>query len=123
MLLAILIGVIYLTKLSLNLPDSNTVGLATLAINLETEKRLFEGEVVKDMTMLDALNAAVSVGNIKLNYTVDKSGNVDIIKIDGHTNGISDKYFVFYLNSKEVSSEKLNKTTVRNGDRIEIRFK
>src|SRR3989344_9067796 len=109
LLLTVLIVIVYLLKLSFNLQDNNTSGLATLVINFETEKRFFEGEVAKNMTMLDALSAAVSVGNIKLNYAIDKSGDVNIMEIDGHTNGVDNKYFVFYLNSKKVAAKDLNK--------------
>src|SRR3989344_2416663 len=93
LLLIALIGVFYFFKLSFDLSKSDTSGLATLVINFETEKRFFEGEVVKDMTILDALNAAVSVGKIKLNYAIDISGDVNIMEIDGHTNGFDSKYF------------------------------
>lgn len=120
LLLIVLAGVIYLFKLSFDLPDDNIAGIATLVINFETEKRFFEGEVVKNMTILDALNVASSVGKIKLNYAIDESGNVNVREIDGHTNGVSNKYFVFYLNSKKVAARDLNKKTVRNEDKVEI---
>ena len=121
LLLIALIGVFYFFKLSFDLSKSDTSGLATLVINFETEKRFFEGEVVKDMTILDALNAAVSVGKIKLNYVIDKSGNVSVMEIDGYTNGAGHKYFVFYLNSKKIDTKDLNKEIVHDGDRMEIR--
>ena len=122
-LLIALMGIIYFLKLSFDLSDSNTPNLATLVINFETEKRFFEGEVVKEMTMLDALSAAVSVGKIKLNYAIDESGNVNIKEIDGHTNGVNDKHFVFYLNSKKINMPDLNTSIVHGGDKIEIGFK
>src|SRR3989344_4171399 len=92
LLLVVLTGIIYFFNLSFNFSDNNSTGIATLFINFETEKRFFEGEVVKDMTMLDALNAAVSVGKIRLNYAIDESGDVNIMEIDGHTNGVDNKY-------------------------------
>jgi len=95
--------------------------MATLFINFETEKRFFEGETVKDMTILDALNMAVSIGKIKLNYIIDESGNVNVMEIDGHVNGINNKYFVFYLNSEKVATKILNKEKVHRGDNIEIK--
>ena len=122
MLLIALVGIISFFKLSFDFSGGNTPGLATLFINFEAEKRLFEGEVVKDMTILDALSAAVSVGKIKLNYAIDNSGNVNIMEIDGHVNGIGNKYFVFYLNSQKVAIKDLNKEVVHGGDRIEIGF-
>jgi len=120
-LLISLIGFIYFFKPSFDLSNNNSSDLATLFINFETEKRFFEGEVVKDMTILNALSAAVSVGKIKLNYTLDASGNVNIMEIDGHTNGVDNKYFVFYLNSKKVTTKNLNRELVHRGDQIEIK--
>ncbi len=119
-LLIVLIGIASSFKLFFNLSNGNT-GLATLAINFETEKRFFEGEVAKDMTILDALNAAVSIGKIKLNYAIDRSGNVSIAEIDGYTNEVGNKYFVFYLNSSKVATKDLNKKIIHNGDKIEVR--
>ena len=115
------IGILSFLKLSFNFSNSNTPDLATLVMNFETEKRFFEGEVVKDMTVLDALSAAVSVGKIKLNYAIDNSGNVNVMEIDGHVNGVSNKYFVFYLNSEKVATKDLNKKTINSRDRVEIR--
>ena len=120
-LLIALVGIVYFFKLSFNLPNNNVSNLATLFINFETEKRFFEGEVVKDMTMLDALNLAVSVGKIKLNYVIDKSGDVNVMEIDGHVNGVGNKYFIFYLNYNKIMPKDLNKKSVHNGDKIEIR--
>lgn len=119
-LLIALIGIVSYLKLSFNFSSNSTPVLATLVINFETEKRFFEGEVVKDMTMLDALSAAVSVGKIEFNYAIDKSGNTNIMEIDSHINGAGNKYFVFYLNSKKVAPQDLNKEVVHNGDKIEI---
>lgn len=121
LLLIVSVGIISFFKLSSRVPDSNTSNMATLVINFETEKRFFEGDVIKDMTILDALNAAISVGKIKLNYVIDESGDVNIMEIDGHTNGINGKYFVFYLNSTKVATKDLNREVVHNGDKIEIR--
>jgi len=96
--------------------------LATLAVNFETEKRFFEGEVYDGMTILDALNAAVSVGKIKLNYFLNDKNQTQIMELDGYVNGIEDKYFSFYLNDKRIDSQNLNKVYLKAGDKIEILF-
>lgn len=119
-LLIVLLGIISFVKLSFNFSDNSTTELATLVINFESEKRFFEGEVVDNMTMLDALNAAVSIGKIKFNYAIDESSNVSVLEIDGHTNGFGNKYFIFYLNSQKVPVQDLNKKEVRGGDKVEI---
>ncbi len=120
-LLLALVGAIYVSKLSFDFSNNNTPGLATLVLNLETGKRVFEGEVVKNMTILDALSAAVSVGKIKIDYAIDKNGNVNVIELDNHINGAGNKHLVFYLNSGKIATGDLNKKMVHNGDRIEIR--
>jgi len=120
-LLILLVGVISLFKPLFNFPNNSTPEMATLFINFETEKRFFEGEAVKGMTILDALNMAVSVGKIKLNYTIDESGDVDVMEIDGYTNGMGGKYFTFYLNSKKIATKNLNREVVQNKDKVEIR--
>lgn len=97
-------------------------GLATLAVNFETGKRLFEGEVYTGMTILDALNAAMSVGKIKLNYALDDKNQTQIMEIDGYTNNTGGKSFLFYLNNKEVAPQNLNKVRIEAGDKIEILF-
>lgn len=122
LLLIVLFGTVYFIKLPFNRSDTENTGLATLIINTKTEKRVFEGEVVEDMTILDTLNLATSVGKIKLNYAIDNSGKVNVLEIDGYTNGFGNKYFVFYLNSKKVNAGDLNKKTVYGGDEIEIQY-
>lgn len=96
--------------------------LATLAVNFETEKRFFEGEVYDGMTILDALNAAMSVGEIKLNYVLDDKNQTQIMELDGHINNNEGKHFSFYLNNKEINSQNLNNTYLKAGDKIEILF-
>lgn len=120
-LLIVAIGIFSLFKPSIDLSNSSASDMATLVINFETKKRFFEGEVIKDMTILDALNAAVSVGKIKLNYVIDRSGNVNVMEIDGYTDGIGYKHFAFYVNFEKIDMEDLNKKFILNGDKIEIR--
>ncbi len=120
--LVALLGIVSLFKLSFNLPGNDTPGLATLVINFETEKRSFEGEVFQDMTILDALNMALSVGKIELNFSIDESGDVSVTQIDGYTTKTSSEHFIFYLNSHEIAVKDINKKELHDGDTIEIRF-
>lgn len=98
----------------------NTVQ-ASLLINFENKQRLFEGEVVSGMTMLDALNAATAAGQIKLRYVIGEDNSVEIAEINDHVNHAADKTFNFYLNGVRVNSENINQILIQNGDKIEIR--
>lgn len=110
-------------KLSVNqLKQEGVSGLATLAVNIGFENRLFEGGVYDGMTVLDALNMAMSVGKIKLNYVLDNNNQTRVMEIDGHVDRTEDKYFVFYLNNKKIDSMDLNKIHLKTGDDIVIKL-
>ncbi len=94
---------------------------ATLLVDFEDTQRMFTGEVVEGMTILDALNASVAAGRTALVYTVDSSNNVTVTKINDHT-AVKDKNFSFYLNDEKIATEDINRTGVRVGDKIIIRL-
>ena len=104
-----------------NLKDGES-GLATLAVNFEDMKRSFEGEVVEDMTVLDALNMAMAAGKIKLNYALDDKNQVMIMEINDHLNKVENKNFAFFLNDKKIDSKNLNKVNLNAGDNIVIKY-
>ena len=107
-----------------NLKDAENGGnnLATLAINFDNLKRSFEGEVVEDMTVLDALNMAMAVGKIKLNYALDQKNQTWVMEINDHLNKVGNKHFAFFLNDKRIDSENLNKTRIKHGDSVVIKY-
>lgn len=119
----VLLTVAFVFKLSVNqLKQDGMSGLATLAVNLDLENRLFEGEVYDGMTVLDALNIAMSVGKIKLNYVLDDKNQTVVMEIDGHINNIEGKLFSFYLNNKKIDSQDLNKIRLKAGGNIIIKL-
>lgn len=97
-------------------------GLATLAVNFDTMTRHFEGEVVEDMTILDALNLALAAGEIKLNYVLDDKNETWIMEINDHLNQIGGNSFVFYLNDKQIDSKDLNKIKLKARDKVVIKY-
>ena len=107
-----------------NLKDAENSGnnLATLAINFDNLKRSFEGEVVADMTILDALNMAMTAGKIKLNYALGENNQTRVMEINDHLNKVGNKHFAFFLNDKRIDSENLNKTKIKPGDSVVIKY-
>src|SRR3989338_11131260 len=89
---------------------------ATISLKIDSTQRTFEGEVTKDMTVLNSLNIATNAGKIEFNYFLDKHNNVTIVRIGDHANGMANKFFIFYLNSKSLNSSDLNKETIKSGD-------
>lgn len=94
---------------------------ATVLLDFDDMKRMFVGEVAEQMTILDALNAAVTAGKIKLNYTIDNSDGTKLAEINDHTIE-ANKTFQFYLNKKKIDATKINRTYIRPGDKVTIKL-
>lgn len=94
---------------------------AALLVDFDNIKRMFAGEVIGGMTILDALNASVAAGQIKLTYYVDSDNNTRVKEINDHTTN-RDIQFTFYINSRKIDQSELNKTPIRPGDKITIKL-
>ncbi|MBI2674224.1 MAG: hypothetical protein HYX22_00600 [Candidatus Yanofskybacteria bacterium] len=92
---------------------------AALFIDFDNMQKVFAGEVVDGMTVLDALNASVTAGQLRLTYYVDGDNNTKIEEINDHAAG-GDAQFIFYVNSRKLDQDKLNKTRIKAGDKITI---
>ena len=101
---------------------SGTDRLASLTVNFNSPNRYFEGEVVENMTVLDALNMAMAAGKIKLNYALDDKNQTLVMEINDHLNKVGDRNFAFYLNDKKIDSKDLNKTRIEAGDKVVIKY-
>ena len=120
--LLILASVFKITVDNLKDAGSGENGLATLAVNFDNLKRSFEGEVLADTTVLDALNMAMAAGKIKLNYVLDDKNQTWVMEINDHLNRVGDKHFAFFINDKQIDSKDLNKVHLKAGDSIVIRY-
>ena len=94
---------------------------AAVLIDFDNMRKVFAGEVIDGMTVLDALNASVAAGKIALTYYVDADNNTKIAKINDHEANDGER-FIFYINSEKVDPGELNKTQIKSGDKITIRL-
>jgi hypothetical protein len=118
------IGVLFFErffKIESSSVDKSRGQAASLMLDFENMKRMFEGEVVEKMTILDALNASVTAGQIKLLYTVDINNDTAVVGIDDHI-AVGDKNFSFHINGKKLNTKDLNRTFVDPGDTITVRL-
>ena len=92
-----------------------------LAFENDGKGRMFTGEVVDGMTILDALIVSSEAGQIKFAYHIDQNNKLIIDGIDGYTPA-SDKEAVFYLNRVRFGAEYIGKVAIRAGDSIEVRL-
>ena|SRR3989344_1298261 len=120
--LIVAVAVVIFVFKSAGLPAGSGLGSeATLFIDFGDMKRQFTGEVAESMTVLDALNAVASAGQIKLIYYVDSDNNTRVTEISGYT-ADENAQFSFYVNSKKLDSGELNRTNIKPGDKITVRL-
>jgi hypothetical protein len=104
------------------LPEaSDDDSLATLIISLDKGSRMFQGEVIEGMTVLDALITSSNAGNIYFNYTMRNDGTIDVTEINGHSKNNSN--FIYYLNDLIIEDRDLDRTNIKAGDNIRVEFR
>jgi hypothetical protein len=81
-------------------------------------ERLFRGEVVKDMSLLDALRVSAMAGNLELQIN-GELGAEKIVKIDGLADGEDGGCWNYYLDGKKIEKS-LSAQTVSPGDRFKF---
>ncbi len=118
--LVLVVGVSFF-YISFNLPASDSGDSARLTIKFDAnDTRIFEGPVVKDMTALQALLSASRGGGFDVRYSLDKDGVVNLASIGSSFNGA--KSWHFYLNGELMMAGELDKTIIKKGDLIEVRY-
>lgn len=98
-------------------------GQATLILALEDNQqpRIFEGEIVQGMTVLDAIQASTAAGNIRFSYSFDNE-KVKLSEINGY-DGLSNEEVSIYLNAEKVDTDAINSISIKDGDEIKIDLK
>lgn len=96
---------------------------ATLILSFENggKGRVFQGEVVDGMTVLEALRASSEAGQIDLKYSFDAESKVAINALNGYFKD-SDVKISFYLNNNHIDTGYINKIPISGGDIIEARL-
>lgn len=115
--------------LKLDMPDKNGTrgdtqkamsGGVRLVLEVNNQRRIFEGPANEGTTILDALYYASKAGNLDLRYYVD--GGKVIVDSLAKIFPVVNKDWHFYLNGKLVDSTAINKIPARKGDVIEVKF-
>ena len=84
------------------------------------ETRMFSGEVVENMTILDALLAAAQSVNFDVDYLI-ANGELEIRSI----NGLPESPVMFwnvFLNGALISVKNLSSLEIENGDLVEFKL-
>ncbi|OGN09471.1 MAG: hypothetical protein A3C61_01720 [Candidatus Yanofskybacteria bacterium RIFCSPHIGHO2_02_FULL_39_10] len=120
----VLVGLIFaglLTVVRFNmLDDRRQEASLVLVLGDGEQSRMFRGEIVEGMTVFQALIASSRAGQIKLEYSFDSENKVSIKELNGYKK-ILNKELAFYLNNSKIITENINKITIKNQDRIEVR--
>ena len=114
-LLLIVLGcLIFLIKWSLKDTNSDT---AYLELQVNGQRRAFEGRVGEEMTLLDALYLSSRAGNIDFKYTPQPRANASILQLSG----IAQEKYEIYLNSIGIPIERLSTERIRANDNIIVK--
>lgn len=95
--------------------------MARLEIEIDGKTRVFEGEVINGMTVLEALQSSALAGNMALEYDI-REGQLIIKSIDGHKS-IRSETISFYLNSKPIDTQKIYSIPINQGDILAVKIK
>lgn len=108
-------------------PSSNKQGQSVtqqgvyFEIDFGTGKRAFEGEILKDMSILDALIISSQIGNFEIGYNLSND-KLSLSMVDGLKNEGFTKKWNFYLNGQLIDSYTIHKAKVMPGDKILLRL-
>ena len=91
---------------------------AHLVIDFGSSRRVFEGQVISGMTVLDALNASVVAGDIPLQFTI-QDGQARIIEIDGYRKSQPVEVF---LNGQQIDPSSIHSLPIRAQDEVVIKL-
>lgn len=121
--LILLLVLVWVSKFGIS-RINNRESAATMIINFGNGKeRAFKGEPTPRMTILDALHASSSVGDIRVGYYLSNDNIVTLGAINDEVNNTDNRTWHFYLNKSEVKSGDINRVFVNKGDVIEAKFK
>lgn len=112
-------GNLQISKFSIK--ESN--GIASMLMRFDGgKKRAFEGPVIENMSLLQALQASGKGGRFDIRYSFGRDGRTSLERINDERDGANGKFWHFFLNGKEIKKADLGVTIIKQGDLIEARF-
>ena len=121
--MAALIGAVVLSLTVVNFLFPRTSrGEATLLLAFENDGhgRMFVGEVVEDMSILDALAISADAGQIEFKYIINSDNKLRIMELDSYISTLGDKKISFYLNNHKIDEGSIHLIAIKASDIIEV---
>lgn len=125
LLLTLSINVIFWSSVAKNQNNINVsrvlpikiIGNAKLTVDFGNgDKRVFEGSIIKNETLIDVLNQAARAGDFS--YKLNKESGVASI---GKLAGDGKKSWYWYINGKKVN-QSIGEITVKSNDSVLIKY-
>jgi len=96
---------------------------AEVSIDFGDRVRVFQGEVTENMTILDALTAAVVAGDVPLLFSIDTAKDVtQVTASPSAAELIEAKKIQFYVNGSLINGAKIHQTPIRPKDKIVVKL-
>jgi hypothetical protein len=96
-------------------------GKASLTIIVGEQKRTFEGPIFKNMSLLEAVQAAALGGNFDISFSKNELGQVEFSKIDGGQVS-NKKTWHFFLNGRPVDASRSDRIYLKPDDKVEAKY-
>lgn len=111
-LVAVFIGTLFVL-------DGLSRNYATLTLQVGTQQRMFQGEVVPGMTLLDALNASAMAGHVPLEFFIDQNNKTRIVALDSYAE-VPEEKIQFFVNQRLIPLEAIHTVPVNARDQIDV---
>lgn len=96
---------------------------AEISIDFGDRVRVFQGEVIENMTILDALTAAVIAGGVPLLFSIDTARDITQVTTSQTTTElIETKKIQFYVNGSLINGAKIHQTPIRPQDKVIVKL-
>lgn len=120
-ILLFLVIVVLGVNQSINFTASNPAdgSLAKVVLNESGRKRAFEGEVIDDMTVLEAIYTSSLAGKFDFYYSLN-GNKIEVIKI-GESMRESGNRIIISLNARNIDESKIDEIKINQGDVVEIK--
>lgn len=110
------LAIIFMSPLRLQTAEASLV----FFFNSEGQRRMFQGEVIEGMSILDALRVSSEAGQIDFEFEIGSDQTI-VKKLNGYSDDIV-QGLIFYLNGLKIEESQINRIMIKPGDLIEVRF-
>ena len=110
---------LFLMFFRFDLPDDRVSQSRLSIIFNNNDIRKFQGQVVPNMTIADAIYSASAHSDFEFRYHINQEGDLEVMNIGSYVSSKTLSRWRFYLNGRSIDEADINKSFIKRGDLIE----